>query len=472
MTTRIEVGTYRFGKFTEIFEHMERLSEARQKIDEARSIAQQAQSERVKAAGSLLKRLSFSDAGSKPANDPDSLPNSPARLPSSSRLPPVSEAASSSAKPGDSFWRSVVGTDKKNEVIAVSASSKSVKADARMSSKGPGGLKDSQTASISSSSDKQEPRQSSKAPASINRAPSKSQIGASLVLSSGSEDEKPRKSSRASINRAASKSQIGASLVLSSGSEDGISKSNNLAASIKRSNSSAKYVKEESSSDSEIVEIPTIERRASLMDMLSTARKTVAEMSFSRKSAPNSPLPSVRQSIAATLDPNASENSLDETVVHDATLLRRGEACHCFFLVLQKLNIPSDVAWLRVVLKRWRKPQPQALRTKLSPLVSCLTRNIIKLTASAFWRFQLSAASYRHANKAGEVVDFWERGIQTDARRQFDHVLGLGKLSRVINHKVDKSLMTFFDKLRVNRKKQMEIAFLRAVIAELKRREI
>ena len=443
--------------------HMERLSDARLKIDEARSVAQQAQSERVKAAGSLLKRLSFSDSGSKPPNDPDSLPNSPTRMPSSSKLPPVTEVEQKSVKPTDPFWNSVISSkgEKTDKGSFSGASSKSsVSKVVKEANK---------VMSVIAESPEEATRQSSKTTASINRSSSKSKIGSSVMLSSGSDNEEARKSTnKASVRRVASNSKIGSSVMLSSGSEDGdVPKSNKLAASIKRSKAPGQSSTAKDPSSEEDVPRSSIERRASLMDILSTARKTAAEIpgaSIRKQSIPTTPEPVQADPIPVSpqyIDP-----------VHDTVMLKRGEACHCFLLVLQRLNIPSDVALMRVVLKRWRKPDLQVLRAKLSPIVSWGNLKIAKMTASAFWRFQIFALPLRHQNKNGQVVEYRERSMQTEARRQFDHVLGLGKLSRIVNDRVNSNLRTFYHNLRANRKKQMEIAFLRAVIAELKRREL
>jgi hypothetical protein len=204
-------------------------------------------------------------------------------------------------------------------------------------------------------------------------------------------------------------------------------------------------------------------RRDSLSSMLFAAKTSARpEPTKPRPVQPPSPISS----------PHSESSS---SHLPDSALLRRGQACHRFFVLFQSLNIPSNTARLRNTLRLWRKPDPKILEYKLSPIV-CLVRLRDRADlALSFSKLQINAMATKKlktVDGVDSVVEYHQKAIQTDARRQFDTLIGLGKLAKCISKLANVHLAEFFAKLRLNRKKQMEIAFLRAVIGELKRREI
>jgi hypothetical protein len=154
-------------------------------------------------------------------------------------------------------------------------------------------------------------------------------------------------------------------------------------------------------------------------------------------------------------------------------LLKRGQATHQLFRVLSTLDIPSVVAWMRKAISKWRKPDLPVPSAKFAPLISVVSAKRGAALTDAFWRLRISVVTSRRIKIQNEVaVEVLDRGIQTDARRKFDTVLGLGKLAKILSDKFRADFSEFFNRMKTVKRKQMEIAFLRAAIAELKKREI
>jgi len=304
---------------------------------------QQAQTERVKAAGSLLKRLSFAEDKVKRPKDPDSLPGSPVR--GNHNVSLIENSGSSAGK----YWKSSMATEEKPQVIP------------------------SRKLPVSNRSD---------------------------------------------------------------------------------------------SSDSETDEIPLAgsNRRASLVTMLSAAKKTVTDISLG--------MPKKRSSVSS--DSVTPANLSEHANLTADDFLRRGQAAHQLFSVFSKLEIPSRISLLRFSVEKWKKPDLKILQSKISPIWAIFSKKIGARISDAFWRLRVEIFTSRKLVISGgieKVVEMRDREVQTEIRRQFDTLLGLGKIEKILGKISCEHFSDFFERLKQGKKRQMEIAFLRAVISELKRRE-
>ena len=206
------------------------------------------------------------------------------------------------------------------------------------------------------------------------------------------------------------------------------------------------------------------DKRMSVNDMLKAVRATTTQPIKPRLSA-RAPLPS---------SPSSSESSSSSSSSSAATadprnMLRRGQAVHRLFQSLSRLEIPSEIAVKRKVLVRWRASNPSTFRARLMRrvilIVAFLKRRVCLAKKDAIDRMIVSAQSVARASQASEMPTKQRSATQPYALRAMH---GLGLLTRVMHDIVRRAVTkSFFDALRGTRKRQMEIAFLKAAIDEI-----
>ena len=215
-------------------------------------------------------------------------------------------------------------------------------------------------------------------------------------------------------------------------------------------------------------------RRLSLSEMLQSVRANLDTKLVKRASvrAPVSPISSEEENKEPEKDkfeiPPVLISPPAPPVISPGIMLKRGQGAHRIFQVLNRLDIPNDNYLKRMALCGLRKEKiPSAREISKKLLINLLLTIPIKklsfLMISAIERWQLY-----HKDP---IPDKNKSAYITKRQSPFQAAIGLGRLCFILEKKFRVLTSPFYTNLRKSKKKQLEIAFLRAALAEVLRRE-